>query len=92
MLEKPLEEGYQIGYTNDIEKGMSGGPVLNRAGEVVAVNGMHAYPLWGDPYVFKDGSHPEQSLKQQMVRYSWSIPIQTFVRLSLSPASQGMKK
>ncbi|WP_017717399.1 S1 family peptidase [Kamptonema formosum] len=86
VLEKPLQEGYQIGYTSDIEKGMSGGPVLNRAGEVVAVNGMHAYPLWGDPYVFKDGSQPAPSLKQQMVRYSWSIPIQTFVRLSLSPA------
>ncbi|MBW4493156.1 MAG: hypothetical protein KME26_08730 [Oscillatoria princeps RMCB-10] len=43
--------------------------------------GMHAYTLWGDPYVLKDGSHPEPSLKQQMVRYSWSIPIQTFVRL-----------
>lgn len=25
LLEKALEGGYQIGYTNDIEKGMSGG-------------------------------------------------------------------
>ncbi|MDF5720333.1 MAG: serine protease [Rhizonema sp. PD37] len=81
MLKKALEGGYQIGYTNDIQKGMSGGPLLNHAGEVVAINGMHAEPLWGDPYVYQDGTEPEQLIKKQMSQYSWGIPIETFVKM-----------
>lgn len=81
VLDKALEGGYRIGYTNDIEKGMSGGPLLNRAGEVVAINGMHAEPLWGEPYVYQDGTDPEPPLRKQISRYSWGIPIETFVQL-----------
>lgn len=78
--EKSLEDGYQLGYDNQIEKGMSGGPVLNFAGEVIAVNGMHAYPLWGDPYVFQDGSKPCEPMRELMVRSSWGIPIEKFLQ------------
>ncbi|WP_236503965.1 S1 family peptidase [Tychonema sp. BBK16] len=78
--EKSLEDGYQLGYDNQIEKGMSGGPVLNWAGEVVAVNGMHAYPLWGDPYLFQDGSKPCEPMRELMVRSSWGIPIEKFLQ------------
>lgn len=81
VLDKALEGGYQIGYTNDIQKGMSGGPLLNSVGEVVAVNGMHAEPLWGDPYVYQDGTEPEPPLRKQMSQYSWGIPTETFVKL-----------
>ena len=80
--DKSLEDGYQLGYDNQIEKGMSGGPVLNLAGEVVAVNGMHAYPLWGDPYVFQDGSKPCEPMRELMVRSSWGIPIEKFLQLA----------
>ncbi|MEP6489698.1 serine protease [Microcoleus vaginatus GB2-A3] len=81
VLDKPLQRGYRIGYTNDVEKGMSGGPLLNRRGEVVAVNGMHAEPILDSAYVFQDGSQPSASLREQMRRYSWGIPIETFVQL-----------
>jgi serine protease DegQ len=81
MLDKALEGGYQIGYTNDIQKGMSGGPLLNSVGEVVAINGMHAEPLWGDPYIYQDGTQPEPTLRNQLSKYSWGIPIETFVHL-----------
>lgn len=80
--EKSLADGYQIGYTNDIEKGMSGGPVLNIKGQVVAINGMHAYPLWGDPYVYQDGQKPCEPMRQIMERSSWAIPINTFLQLA----------
>ena len=79
---RAFKEGYQIGYSNEIEKGMSGGPILNRRGQVIGINGIHAYPLWGNPYIYEDGSQPTEALRDLMSRYSWGIPIQTFARLA----------
>jgi S1-C subfamily serine protease len=58
LSDKAFIGGYQLGYSNKVRKGMSGGPVLNNQGELVAINGMHAQPLWGNPYIFQDGSQP----------------------------------
>jgi S1-C subfamily serine protease len=81
VLEKALEEGYQVGYTNRLEKGMSGGALLNKWGEVVGVNGMHAYPLWDVPSMFIDGSQAEENLHQQIVRLSWAVPIDKVIQM-----------
>lgn len=77
VLPKALEGGYQVGYTNNIQKGMSGGPLLNRQGKVVGVNGMHANPIWDAPSVFADGSEAEPALHQKITRLSWAVPIDT---------------
>ena len=81
ILPKALEGGYQIGYTNDIQKGMSGGALLNSRGEVVGVNGMHAFPLWDAPSVFADGSEADPALHQKITRLSWAVPIKTVINL-----------
>lgn len=80
ISDRVLQGGYQIGYTNPIQKGMSGGPVLNRWGQVIAINGMHAYPLWGDPYIFTDGSKPKPAEYQVMRQSSWAIPAERFLQ------------
>ncbi|PSB02479.1 S1 family peptidase [Merismopedia glauca] len=82
VLNKALEGGYQVGYTNQIEKGMSGGPLFNPQAEVVGVNGKHAYPLWDIPNRYEDGTETCQRLNQTINGFSWAIPIETLVELA----------
>lgn len=81
VLDQALEQGYQIAYTNDVKKGMSGGPLLNYRGEVVGVNGKHAYPLWESPEVYQDGTEPCPALQELITRSSLAIPIEKSTEL-----------
>ena len=81
LLKRPFVGGYQIGYTNEVTRGMSGGPLLNHKGVVVGINGMRKYPLWDDPYVFKDGSSVPEAMWERMSKLSWAVPIQSFLLL-----------
>jgi S1-C subfamily serine protease len=76
---RSLLRGYQIGYTNEVEQGMSGGPVLNSNGQLVGINGRLKYPLQGiGAYTLADGTLPSETLFQQMESLSWAIPINKY--------------
>jgi serine protease Do len=78
LLPKPLEQGYQLGYTNEIVSGMSGGAVLDRQGRLVGINGKLKYPLQGIyAFTFADGTKPSEELFRAMEPLSWAIPVTT---------------
>jgi S1-C subfamily serine protease len=75
VLSVPLLEGYQLGYTNDVAQGMSGGPVLTSRGEVIAINGRLKYPPQGiEAFRLENGSWPSPQEFQAMEALSWGIP------------------
>ncbi len=75
----PLARGYQLGYTNKVTDGMSGGPVLDYRGSLVGINGKLKYPIQGaDVFVYADGSMPSAQLSRQMESLSWAIPVEAF--------------
>jgi serine protease Do len=81
-LEKRLEQGYSLGYSNAVVVGMSGGPVFNAQGQLVGVNGRvkDRDPAFG-VYGFEDGTEPDENLLKQMAQSSFGILIEPdFVR------------
>jgi serine protease Do len=75
-LPKPLDQGYGLGYSNEVVVGMSGGPIFNQRGQLVGVNGRvkDRDPGFG-AYVFEDGTEPEAALLERLARSSLGIPV-----------------
>jgi serine protease Do len=82
ILPKSLPEGYLLGYTNDIQIGMSGGPIFNQQGLLIGINGRtkNRDRSFG-VYTFEDGSEPSPALLELMANSSLGIPISTYLQL-----------
>jgi S1-C subfamily serine protease len=78
---QPMQYAYAFGYSSAVEKGMSGGPVMDAYGRVIAVNGVHANPLWGKPsYRYANGEKPCDPINEEMTNLSWAIPMETVIQ------------
>jgi S1-C subfamily serine protease len=75
ILSKPLTEGYQVGYSSAVAKGMSGGPLIDQQGFLVGINGVHAQPLWDAAETFADGTMVGEPLLSEISEASWAIPV-----------------
>ena len=72
-----LKDGYEIGYTGDIQQGMSGGPIISNTGNLIGINGISSYPLSNSAYVYTNGKRPTNPEIQEFRKLSWGIPIKT---------------
>jgi hypothetical protein len=71
---KLLQDGYRLGYSNDVVLGMSGGPILNEQGQLIGINGRlkQRDPGFGG-WTFADGSQPSAAQQEQFAQLSWGI-------------------
>lgn len=77
--DKPLLQGYQLGYTNEVREGMSGGAVIDEQGKLVGINGRLSNPVQGrSVFIYTDGTQVSPQLFQQIESLSWAIPVTTF--------------
>lgn len=77
---KSLPLGYQLGYTNETANGMSGSPIFNAEGMLLAIHGRgkHRDPGFG-VYIFADGTEPTAEQLTRMIQSSWGIPISNYL-------------
>jgi tetratricopeptide (TPR) repeat protein len=73
--DRPLADGYALVYSNSTLPGMSGGPVLNAAAEVIGIHGKGDV----DSTSAKATANPDVALK---TGFNLAIPINTFLALA----------
>jgi tetratricopeptide (TPR) repeat protein/S1-C subfamily serine protease len=84
---QPLVGGYQIGYTNEIKQGMSGGALLNESGQLIGINGLSNNAILTDAYTYQDGTKPSAEQIQKLRELSFAVPIQTLTKVAPNLAS-----
>ncbi|WP_043997703.1 tetratricopeptide repeat protein, partial [Microcystis aeruginosa] len=77
VSDRPLREGYSVGYSGDIVQGMSGGGIFVD-GELIGINGRSAHPILSN-YIYEDGTKPTDAEIQQMRAVNWGIPLHTLL-------------
>ncbi|MFM6375341.1 MAG: tetratricopeptide repeat-containing serine protease family protein, partial [Microcystis panniformis] len=77
VSDRPLREGYSVGYSGDIVQGMSGGGIFVE-GELIGINGRSAHPILSN-YTYEDGTKPTDAEIQQMRAVNWGISLHTLL-------------
>ena len=76
--DRPLREGYSVGYSGDIVQGMSGGGIFFED-ELIGINGRSAHPILSN-YIYEDGTKPTDAEEiQQMRAVNWGISLHTLL-------------
>jgi tetratricopeptide (TPR) repeat protein/S1-C subfamily serine protease len=76
VSDRPLRDGYSVGYSGEIVQGMSGGGIFVD-GELIGINGRSAHPILSN-YIYEDGTNTDAEI-QQMRAVNWGISINTLL-------------
>ncbi|NCR63297.1 MAG: serine protease [Microcystis aeruginosa LG11-05] len=77
VSDRPLREGYSVGYSGEIVQGMSGGGIFFDD-ELIGINGRSAHPILSN-YIYEDGTKPTDAEIQQMRAVNWGISLHTLL-------------
>ena len=78
VLERPIQ-GYQVGYTNVTNNGMSGGQVLDSAGRLVAIHGLGARENVSSIATRLNVSEDMAAELSDNTGFNYGIPVTTFL-------------
>ncbi|MDB9455931.1 tetratricopeptide repeat-containing serine protease family protein [Dolichospermum circinale] len=78
---KMLKKGYTIGYTGDVQQGMSGGPIISHEGQLIGINSISSHPISNSVYVYHDEKEkpPTSDEIQRFRKLNWGIATTTFL-------------
>jgi serine protease Do len=80
MLQQPIATGYQVGYTNVTRAGMSGGPVVDAGGRLVAIHGQaDTAAAIENPGLESADNNSLQGLSLS-TGFNYGIPIEAFLQ------------
>lgn len=74
---KRLQSGYSLTYTNNIEKGMSGGGIFDVNGSLLGINAVHSDPLWEGFWTDSSGNPVEERISRKLDHVSIGVDSQT---------------
>ncbi|MBE5228288.1 MAG: tetratricopeptide repeat protein [Microcystis aeruginosa PMC 728.11] len=77
VSDRPLRDGYSVGYSGEIVQGMSGGGIFVE-GELIGINGRSAHPILSN-YIYEDGTKPTDAEIQKMRAVNWGISLHTLL-------------
>ncbi len=90
ILHEPLIGGYQLGYSNNIYSGMSGGSILNQNGELIGINALGSYPFLGNHYIYQNGTIIPDKEVAIMEKLSWGISSSSIEKLMNKIQEEGL--
>jgi len=75
ITEQPFQQGYRIGYSNNVRAGMSGGAIFDETGDLIGINGISAYPILDTVYQYEDGTKPNSEELDKFRSLSWGLSL-----------------
>lgn len=76
LLAEPLEGGYTLTYTSEIDKGMSGGGVFDENDQLIGINAAHQEPLWEANRRYQSGKPVTAKINNQLDLVALGLSLQ----------------
>lgn len=66
LQNKRLKSGYDMTYSGEVGKGMSGGGIFSIDNKLVGINAIHSEPLWSGNWYYENGSEVGAKLTRKL--------------------------